>query len=314
MNGTGTPHSGHRKDPSRSGRAQVGVLGRRSAQTTPALNQLQVLASRFVARIPLVLVIAMFAVAPLLSQSSESLPDWSGAWQMNGDTIFDRATMEGEGRANAPGVREHPPYTAEWEAKYERNLDLRDRNLFADPLTRCGIPAGFPRIMNLPDAYEFAVTPEKVWIIAENGPNLMRIYTDGRDHPAPEDMWPTYTGDSVGHWEGDTLVFDTVSLLGSEDGNTILDRTGLWLSEAAHTVTRLRKLDEETMEAQMTIEDPNALEAAWVVTKTYRKLPEGTRVYDYACNENNRNPVDPGSGRTLTLGPDGEVLDTDYQR
>ena len=75
-------------------------------------------------------------------------------------------------------------------------------------------------------------------------------------------------------------------------------------------VTRMRKLEDETMEAQMTIEDSKALTAPWVVTKTYRKLEEGTRVYDYACNENNRNPVDTViSGRTLTLGPDGEILD-----
>ena len=58
-----------------------------------------------------------------------------------------------------------------------------------------------------------------------------------------DDRWPTYTGDSVGKWEGDTLVFDTLSTKHSQwptNGDTVLDRTGLVLSDAAHVVTRLR--------------------------------------------------------------------------
>ena len=248
------------------------------------------------------------------AQEGTLLPDWSGVWAMNGGTVFDRGTVDGQGGSNTPGVREHPPYNAEYEAKYERNLQLRDDGLFPDPLSFCGIPAGFPRIMNLPDVYEFAVTPKQVWIIAENGPGILRIYTDGREHPEPEMMWPTHTGDSVGHWEGDTLIFDTLSLHSSEEGRTILDRTGLYLSDAAHITTRMRKLDEATIEAQMTIEDAKALTAPWFVTKTYRKLEAGTRVYDYACAGNNRNPIDVENNRTLILGPNGEILNSAIDR
>jgi hypothetical protein len=122
-------------------------------------------------------------------------------------------------------------------------------------------------------------------------------------------MWPTHTGDSVGHWEGDTLVFDTLSLHSSESGRTILDRTGLMLSDAAHIVTRMHINADGMMEAQMTIEDAKALTAPWVVTKRFRHLEPGTRVYDYACNENNRNPIDPDTGWTYTIGPDGEIID-----
>ncbi len=248
------------------------------------------------------------------AQEGTILPDWSGVWAMNGGTVFDRGTVDGQGGSNTPGVREHPPYNAEYEAKYVRNLQLRDDGLFPDPLSFCGIPAGFPRIMNLPDVYEFAVTPKQVWIIAENGPGILRIYTDGREHPEPEMMWPTHTGDSVGHWEGDTLIFDTLSLHSSEEGRTILDRTGLYLSDAANITTRMRKLDEATIEAQMTIEDAKALTAPWFVTKTYRKLEAGTRVYDYACAGNNRNPVDVENNRTLILGPNGEILNSAIDR
>ena len=63
------------------------------------------------------------------------------------------------------------------------------------------------------------------------------------------------------------------------------------------------------MEAVMTIEDAKALTAPWVVTKRFNRLEPGTRVYDYACNENNRNPIDPETGWTYTIGPDGRIMD-----
>jgi hypothetical protein len=236
-----------------------------------------------------------------------ALPDWSGLWQMVGPTVFDTATVEPRnGLAGNAGVRERPPYTAEWEAKYLANIELVRQRRFPDPISTCGTPHGFPRALNLPDVYEFVVRPEQTWIIGENGPSIVRIYTDGRSHPSPDDVWPTYTGDSVGRWDGATLVFDTIAIRG-EDG-TILDRTGLTLSSQAHIVTRLRKLDADTLEAAMSIDDPLALTATWHVTKRYRKQPAGTRAYDYACAENNRNPI-ADSGETLTLDANGNVID-----
>jgi hypothetical protein len=243
---------------------------------------------------------------PTTTVPFDKLPDWSGAWQMQGGTIFDRATQTGQGGSTTPGVREHPPYNAEWEAIYKKNVELRDKNLFPDVITNCGVPAGFPRMFNLPDPYEFVVRPEQVWILAENGPNVMRIYTDGRKHL--DDQWETYTGDSVGHWEGDTLVFTTVALKGSRDGDSILDRTGLVLSDKARATTRMRKTDANTIQVQLTIEDSKALTKPWAVTKEFRKLPAVTRLYDYGCAENNRNPVDEKSGKTLVLGPGGKPL------
>jgi len=237
---------------------------------------------------------------------SEKLPDWSGAWQMMGGTVFDAATQTGKGGAIDVGVREHPPYNAEWEALYQRNLEKRDQNRFPDVFTNCGVPASYPRVFNLPDPYEFVIRPEQVWILAENGPNVMRIYTDGRKHL--DEPWGTYTGDSVGHWEGDTLVFTTIGLKGNRDGDSILDRTGLVLSDQSRGTTRIRKIDANTLEVVMTLEDSKALTKPWAVTKRFRKLPQGTRLYDYGCAENNRNPVDEKSGKTLLLGPDGKPL------
>ena len=80
------------------------------------------------------------------------------------------------------------------------------------------------------------------------------------------------------------------------------------LSDASRATTRLRKIDEKTMEAVIVVEDAKALKGPWKVTKRYVKQPPGTWAWDYACAENNRNPVDPVSGKTLILGPDGAVL------
>jgi hypothetical protein len=64
----------------------------------------------------------------------------------------------------------------------------------------------------------------------------------------------------------------------------------------------------------MTIDDSKALTAPWVVTKKFGKAAEHTRLFDYACGENNRNPIDYATGKTLTLGPDGRPIDAGYQR
>lgn len=241
--------------------------------------------------------------------AAAALPDWSGVWAMEGPTVFDRATVQPpDGRTGEPGVREFPPYNDEWEAIYRRNIELVKEGRFPDPISACGIPHGFPRIMNVPDVYEFAVTPGAVYILAENGPNILRIYTDGRSHPSKDELWPTYNGASVGHWEGDTLVFRTISLKGASGNDVIVDRTGLVLSDASRATTRMRRIDATTIEAQMVIEDEKALKGPWRVTKRYRRQPAGTWAWDYACAENNRNPV-ASDGRTLTLGPDGKPID-----
>ena len=257
---------------------------------------------------PAMLVVLLLSQSAAWAQSS-SLPDWSGVWERyegNGG-IFDPSTVEPkDGRAGSPGVRQYPPLTDAWEAKYKANLALVARDRLPDPISRCGTPAGFPRLLALPDVYEFIVRPEQTWIITENGPNIMRIYTDGRDHPPSEELWPTFTGDSVGRWDGQALVFTTISVIG--DKQTVLDRSGLTLSDQASVATRMFKTDEGLLRAELVIEDPLALREPWHVTRHFRKLPPGTRVYDYACSENNRNPI-TDTGQTLTLDTEGNVID-----
>jgi len=246
--------------------------------------------------------------------SETTLPDWSGVWERvegNGG-IFDPATVKpADGRAGSPGVRQFPPLTEAWEAKYRAILEVVADGRVPDPISICGTPAGFPRLLALPDVYEFIVRPEQTWIITENGPNIMRIYTDGRDHPADDELWPTFTGDSVGSWDDKTLTFSTVSMLG--ENGTILDRSGLALSSQASITTRMFKTNEGLLRAELMIVDPLALREPWQVVRHFRKTPDGTRAFDYACAENNRNPI-TSSGQTLTLDAEGNIIDVDIDQ
>ena len=246
----------------------------------------------------------------LVCQSAAAeLPDWSGVWQRvegNGG-MFDVSTTEPpDGRAGSPGARQHPPLTERWEAKYRANLALVAADRLPDPISRCGTPAGFPRLLALPDVYEFIVRPEQTWIITENGPNILRIYTDGRSHPPAEEMWPTFTGDSVGRWDQDVLSFTTIGMIG--ESQTVLDRSGMVLSDQATVATRMSLTDEGLLRAELEIDDPLALTETWHVVRHFRRMPDGTKAYDYACAENNRNPITE-AGQTLTLDTEGKVID-----
>lgn len=243
----------------------------------------------------------------VIDKNGKVMPDWTGVWTMIGNTVFDQATKVGTA-AGAPGTRETIPYKPEWQAKYLANQKMVDEDRWPDPQTSCGIVAGFPRALNVPDTYEFINRPEGSWILTENGPNVVRIYTDGRGHPPADEVWPTMTGDSVGHWEGDTLVFDTIGLQGWP--KKIFDRTGAIHSDELRTVTRMRRIDANTFEADIVLNDPVAFTGPWHVVKRYRRLPTGTRMYDYSCAENNRNEISP-SGKTLTKTPDGKIIDKD---
>ena len=79
------------------------------------------------------------------------------------------------GRSGDANVRERPPYTPEFEKIYLQNIEKIAQGRLPDPVNTCGRPHGFPRSMNLPDVYEFAVRPEQTWIIGENGPNVIRV-------------------------------------------------------------------------------------------------------------------------------------------
>src|SRR5690242_15376017 len=142
-----------------------------------------------------------------------ALPDWSGAWTRATGAFYESTAEQAlEPPPPADSPRRTPPYTPKFAAIYRDNLARIAADRFPDPISICGTPAGWPRLLALPDAYEFVVRPEQTWVLTENGPNVMRVYTDGRTEPSPDDYWATYTGYNSGHWEKDTLVFRSLGL------------------------------------------------------------------------------------------------------
>ena len=235
--------------------------------------------------------------------------DWSGAWRASSFGFFE--TLPGAPNGDPPpptnDPRRHPPYTPEFEAIFQANQKRVAEGLYPDPVTVCGTPVGWPRVLATPDGYEFIVRPEQTWILTENGPNIVRIYTDGRDHPPEDELWNTYTGHSVGRWEGGTLKFDTVALNGV--GKVILSRAGVVMSDKLTVKTTVHE-DPATrlLVFDLVLEDPVALTRPWPVRVTFERFPPGTNMWDYACAENNRNPVDE-NGWTQTLDTEGKVID-----
>jgi hypothetical protein len=235
-----------------------------------------------------------------------TLPNWSGLWNPVGGLIFDPSTADPKGNnAQQPGDREHPPYNAEWEAKYQARLDRTLAGYFTDSITNC-LPHGMPRLMGgIPGPLEFVVTPELTFIIWEYGSQLRRIYTDGRGHLPEDDRFDSWTGHSIGHWEGDTLVVDTVSMR----GDTPYDRTGASHSDRVHLVERMRLIDQDTFENDMTIEDPVAFTKPWHVNRRYRRIPADTFVSEVVCLESQHSPIVDGQTQfILPNDPPGYIL------
>jgi len=260
-------------------------------------------------------------------QIAASLPDWNGVWENGGlsqrvGAFFDNATgFPPRASGMYAGEREHPPYKPEYEAKYREHLGrLLDGYAF-DTFNYC-LPAGMPRILNFPMAFEFIVTPEMVWMISEAYSEVRRIYTDGRGHPPREQIVPGWNGHSVGHWEGDTLVIDTVGLRnpGTLNGfpDQILDRTAAFLSGEARFIERMRKTGPDMIESTLVIYDPVTLTRPWVVRRVWTRMAPGSYVTDAYCSEarssegGERNPVVGGvSQMKLPNDPPGYVMKAD---
>jgi hypothetical protein len=156
---------------------------------------------------------------------------------------------------------------------------------------------GFPLMMNAAAPLQFLLAPYETLIINVYR-DVRHVHTDGREHPAADDRWPTTWGDSVGRWEGDTLVIDTVSV---RDPNRYFFSNPP-LSDQAHYVERLRKTGPDRIHSVMTIEDPTTLTAPWVVELEYVRLTGLDRLIHDAY-DNDRSEVEGG---VFTIAPPKE--------
>lgn len=151
-----------------------------------------------------------------------------------------------------------------------------------DPEARC-LPPGVPRMNATPFPFQIYQLPDRVIFLYEGGAHSWRVvYTDGRPHP--KDPNPTYLGDGVGHWDGDTLVIDTVGF----NTGTWLDQDGHPHSEQLHVIERYQRVDEMTLRYEVTIDDPGAYTAPWTTAYTIPWQPNA-ELLEYICQENNKD-------------------------
>ena len=209
----------------------------------------------------------------------KSKHDFTGLWERKGGIAWDPAVV---------GPTLSAPLTPEYKALFDRRLkDAADGRPTGDNTASC-LPPGMPRIMTMTYPMEIMQNESQLNIFAEWDEQTRRIFIDGRPHPPSDDLDPTFNGHSIGHWEDDVLVADTVGLRGDTD----LEASGLPHSEALHIKERIWLADDDTLKDEITLIDPKAYTRPYTVTKTYLRMKPGKGLLPYVCEENNRNPMD----------------------
>ena len=172
------------------------------------------------------------------------------------------------------------PYRPEIAAKAK---DIATNHMADEPELHCFM-SGVPHVMYVQFGFQIIQNPANV-VMAWDFMNAFRIIpTDGRPHiPASVKL---FQGDSVGRWEGGTLVIDTTN----QNDRTWLDTAGNIHSDAIHVVERFTLADANTIRYEATIEDPNAFTKPWKVTETFRRIatPDYEQL-EFACIEGNRD-------------------------
>ena len=208
---------------------------------------------------------------------SDGKVDLSGVW-FSGPT----------GKANAWSVvpdepeKEDPvPFRPEAAAKLQA-MTRTERQL-KSPGVAC-LPVGTPGMWTInPYPHQIVMKPGLYVHLIESDNAWSVVHTDGRPHKKPEDLEPLYNGDQTAHWEGDTLVIDTISI----DERTWINQSGWFHSDQAHVIERLRRPSMNYLEYQYTVEDPKVLTKPW--TSAWRTYSLGREDLTENFCTNNEN-------------------------
>lgn len=225
------------------------------------------------------------------------LPDWSGIWTALGGIQFDPAQPGGPGSAGKTSASLTPAY----EARFRTKMANVAKGIEWDPLSSC-LPAGFPRWLTEPFLREMIVTPKETWWINEQQSEARRIYTDGRGHVPDDEAFPLWEGDSIGFWDGDTLVAHTIRVKPGQ-----YQRSDPDYSDQASTIERIRLINPDTIEDQVTVWDPKGLTKPWHVVHNYARVKTpGSRIDMWSCEENNNVvKTDTGGSQFILPGEPG---------
>jgi hypothetical protein len=231
------------------------------------------------------------------------LPDFTGVWEvaMGGGG----ARGGGRGAPGAPGapaapaaagrgraMAAAPALTPEYAAKAKELASASTTRPEDNPSANC-LPPGMPAIMSQPYPIEVLMTPGLATIVTEAYTQVRHIYTDGR--PMPEDPDPSFDGTSIGRWEGDTLVVESMGFEPVPRG------INFPYSEKMKIVERFKLSDPDTLSVDTTIVDPLALTQPFSMGNRVFKRHRGWTIAEYVCEENNRNFVDDSGKAGIRL-------------
>jgi hypothetical protein len=208
---------------------------------------------------------ALYAQGHNAGVPTESFSPRDLSWTWMGDRI---------GGNVKPGDMVMTPWA---QAKFDAFTKLGDDRSKMDPRRDC-FPLGMPRDMYEPVPIEILQKPDEVVILLENDHISRHIFLNISEHP--KDLNPSWMGHSIGHWEGDTLVVDTVALR----GETFLDGAGHPHTPNMHLIERIHRVDANTLDDQVTVDDPKAYVKPFIIQKTYRLKP-GWHVMEYVCED-----------------------------
>jgi hypothetical protein len=196
-------------------------------------------------------------------------PSLNGIWQMNGKYLQNiAADMK-------PGEVPYQPWAEQLFNSRQNGAGGRQ-----DPAAKC-IP-GMPKLDALPYPFKIIESPGMVMMLFEGFTTFRQIFTDGRE--LPKDPNPTWFGYSVGKWEGDDWVVNTIGIKES----TWLDNAGRPHSDALHLIERFQRHDFGHMDILLTIDDPKAYTKPWTVKEDVRLIPD-TELLEYVCVENEKD-------------------------
>jgi len=213
-------------------------------------------------------------------RTADGKPDFTGVWQPDSDVpgTWEEANqgvgVPDPGTGHRVRHAEPVPYQP-WAA--QKILDAYKRRYVDNPVARCipqldlGAGGLYPN--------QFVQTPEVLVILVESR-HVYRLIPLNAKHA--EDLDSAYLGDSVGHWEGDTLVVDVTGFKERMSGSEIN-------TDALHVVERFTRVDYNTINYEATLDDSKALTRPWHITSKYMLRP-GTQLQEHVCEENNQDP------------------------
>ena len=235
------------------------------------------------------LAVSAASIQPVLTQAPLVVRGINGSWEaypVRGDGFGSGIPAKTPVPAAAP-IPEAPlkqPYLDEWRAVQKQNQELSRKGLPPPTTGMACMPEGMPGMMGATFPMEILETPGQVTIVQEAFTQVRRVYLDA-PAIAPDDAEPRFNGHSTGRWMGNTLVVETVGVKTSSRFRNVPHSARMRITE------RMRLVNDEILENQVTIDDPEYLTKPWTWTWMYKRWPT-YKIEEYVC-EDNRYFEDP---------------------